>query len=73
MYKRQYVPKLAEDAVYARILADLSKIRPAASGAAALYLKQAKAKMNTAKIRLMELKREEMAQIFRAKSKWIKH
>ncbi len=68
-----YVPKLAEDALYARILADLSKLRPSAAGAAALYLKQAKAKMNTAKIRLMELKTEEMAQIMRGKSKWIKH
>ena len=68
-----YVPKLAEDAVYARMLADISKVRPAAAGAAGLYLKQAKAKMNTAKIRLMEMRTEEMAQIMRGKSKWIKH
>ena len=68
-----YVPKMAEDAVYARMLADIAKLRPAAAGAAGLYLKQAKAKMNTAKIRLMEMRTEEMAQVMRGKSKWIKH
>ena len=68
-----YVPKLAEDAVYASILYNLSKLRPAASGAAPLYKKEAYAKMKTAKIRLMELNRDDLAQWFRAKSKWIKH
>ena len=68
-----YVPKMAEDAVYARMLADIAKLRPAAAGGVGLYLKQAKAKMNTAKIRLMEMRTEEMAQVMRGKSKWIKH
>ena len=68
-----YIPKLAEDAVYANILYSLAKIRPSASGAAALYKKEAYAKMKTAKIRLMELNRDDLAQWFRAKSKWIKH
>ena len=68
-----YVPKFAEDAVYASILYNLAKLRPSAAGAAALYKKEAYAKMKNAKIRLMNLNREEMAQIFRGKSKWIKH
>ncbi len=68
-----YVPKLAEEAVYASVLANLSKVRTATVNVAPLYMKQAKAKMNTAKIRLMELNTEEMAQIMRGKSKWIKH
>ena len=68
-----YVPKLAEDAVYANILYNLAKLRPSAAGAAPLYKKEAYAKMKTAKIRLMELNRDDLAQWFRAKSKWIKH
>ena len=72
-FTQVYIPKLAEDAVYANILYSLSKIRPSASGAAPLYKKEAYAKMKTAKIRLMELNRDDLAQWFRAKSKWIKH
>ena len=68
-----YVPKLAEDAVYSSVLYNLSKLRPSAAGAAALYKKEAYAKMKTAKIRLMNLKRDDLTTWFRAKSKWIKH
>ena len=68
-----YVPKFAEEAVYASMLYNLAKLRPSAAGAAGLYKKEAYAKMKNAKIRLMRLNREEMAQIFRGKSKWIKH
>ena len=68
-----YIPKLAEDAIYARVLYELAKIRPSAAGAAGLYKKEAYAKMKNTKIRLMDLKAEEMAQLMRAKSKWIKH
>ena len=68
-----YVPKLAEDAVYASVLYNLAKLRPSAAGAAALYKREAYAKMKTAKIRLMELNRDDLAQWFRGKSKWIKH
>tara|TARA_A100001015_G_scaffold148754_1_gene164966 strand:+ start:1737 stop:2648 length:912 start_codon:yes stop_codon:yes gene_type:complete len=67
------VPKLAEDAVYANILYNLSKIRPSAAGAAALYKKEAAAKMRNAKIRLSNIKLEELTQVLRGKSKWIKH
>ena len=68
-----YVPKMAEDAIYSRMLYDLTKVRPSAAGAAPLYKREAKAKMNNAKIRLMQLKTQEMEQVFRNKSKWIKH
>tara|TARA_X000000950_G_scaffold78284_1_gene98445 strand:- start:4814 stop:5737 length:924 start_codon:yes stop_codon:yes gene_type:complete len=67
------VPKLAEDAVYANMLYNLSKIRTAAAGASALYKKEAAAKMRNAKIRLSNLKLEELTQVLRGKSKWIKH
>jgi len=67
------VPKLAEDAVYASILYNLSKLRPSASGAAGLYKKEAYAKLRNAKIRLSNMKIKEIAQVLRGKSKWIKH
>lgn len=67
------VPKLAEDAVYANILYNLSKLRPSASGAAGLYKKEAYAKTRNAKIRLSNMKIKEIAQVLRGKSKWIKH
>lgn len=68
-----FVPKMAEDAVYSRVLYDLAKLRPSAAGAAGLYKKEAFSKMRNAKIRLLDLRREEVAQYMRAKSKWIKH
>jgi len=67
------VPKLAEDAVYASILYNLSKVRSAAAGAAGLYKKEASAKMRNAKIRLSNMKVSEMAKVLRNKAKWIKH
>lgn len=68
-----YVPKLAEDAMYASILYNLSKLRPEASGAAGLYKKESMAKVRNAKIRLSNFKSEELAQVMRGKAKWIKH
>lgn len=67
------VPKLAEDAVYSNMLYNLSKLRPSAAGAAGLYKKEAASKMRNAKIRLSNLKLEELTQVLRGKSKWIKH
>ena len=67
------VPKLAEDAVYANILYNLAKLRTASTGASALFKKEAGAKMRNAKIRLSNMKTEEMTQVLRGKSKWIKH
>lgn len=68
-----YVPKLAEDAVYYFALSRLTELRTDTIQVAPLYKKQAKAKMQNAKIRLMNLRPEEMANTFRNKSKWIKH
>ncbi len=68
-----YVPKMAEDAMYAAILYNLSKLRPEAAGAASLYKKEAMAKLRNTKIRLQNWRHEEVAQILRGKSKWIKH
>ena len=68
-----YIPKLAEDALYAFILYNLAKVRPAAATFVALYKKEASAKMRNAKIRLSNYKLPELAQVLRGKSKWIKH
>ena len=67
------VPKLAEGAVYANILYNLAKLRTSSAGASAIYKKEASAKMRNAKIRLSNMKVEEMTQVLRGKSKWIKH
>ena len=68
-----YVPKLAEDAIYANILYSLARVRPSAAALAPLYKKEASAKMRNAKIRLQGYKLEEMTQVMRGKAKWIKH
>lgn len=68
-----FVPKLAEDAVYASILYNLSKLRSTAAGASGLYKKEASAKMRNAKIRLSNMKVSEMTKVLRNKAKWIKH
>ena len=68
-----FIPKLAEDALYAYMLYNLAKVRPAAAQLAALYKKEASAKLRNAKIRLSNIKIGEIAQVMRGKSKWIKH
>lgn len=68
-----YVPKLAEDALYAYMLYNLAKLRPSTVQVAALYKKEASSKMRNTKIRLTNYKSEEMAQVLRGKAKWIKH
>jgi hypothetical protein len=68
-----YVPKLAEDAMYAYILYNLAKVRPSVGQMISLYKKEASAKLRNTKIRLSNYKSEEMAQVLRGKSKWIKH
>lgn len=68
-----YIPKMAEDAMYSFILYNLCKVRPSAGGAVALYKKEASSKMRNTKIRLTNYKSDEMAQVLRGKSKWIKH
>ncbi len=68
-----YVPKLAEDAVYAFILYRLAMLRASSAAIAPLYKKEASAKMRNAKIRLTDYKLEEITQVMRGKAKWIKH
>jgi hypothetical protein len=68
-----YVPKLAEDALYAYIIYNLSKVRPQAAQVVGLYKKEASSKMRNTKIRLTNYRSEEIAQVLRGKSKWIKH
>ena len=64
---------VAEDATYAYMLYNLSKVRPASAQLVPLYKKEATAKLRNTKIRLSNYKLEELAQILRGKSKWIKH
>ncbi len=68
-----YIPKLAEDALYAFILYNLCKVRPASASLVPLYKKEASAKLRNAKIRLTNYRSEELAQVMRNKAKWIKH
>lgn len=68
-----FIPKLAEDALYAYMLYNLAKVRPALAGIVPLYKKEASSKMRNAKIRLNNYKLPELAQVLRGKAKWIKH
>lgn len=68
-----YVPKMAEDALYAYMLYNLAKLRPATIQVAGLYKKEASAKLRNTKLRLTNLKAEELTRVLRNKAKWIKH
>ena len=68
-----FIPKLAEDALYAFILYNLSKVRPQSAPLVPLYKKEASAKMRNTKIRLSNYNLQELAQVLRGKAKWIKH
>ena len=68
------VPKLAEDALYASILHYIISTRSGQQE----YLVQRlqndrRAKLRNAKIRLSNIKLDEIVQVMRGKSKWIKH
>ena len=68
------VPKLAEDAMYKHILYDLLSTRRDVGGARLAHHKKEKfAAVRKAKLRLSNLKIEELTQILRNQSKWIKH
>ena len=68
------VPKLAEDAMYAYILHAIISTRIGQPEYLVQRLKQEKvAKLRNAKIRLSNIKLEEITQVFRGQSKWIKH
>lgn len=67
------IPKMAEDAMYSAIMYNLlSTRRMVDPNMVMLYKKEKYAKMRNAKIRLQNLKLEELTQTFRNQSKWIK-
>ena len=68
------VPKLAEDALYASILHSITSTRAGSQEYVVQRLqKDKRAKLRNAKIRLSNIKLEEISQVMRGKSKWIKH
>ena len=68
------VPKLAEDALYASILYNIVSVRAAQDPNTVIRLKRDRsAKLRNAKIRLSNIKLDEIVQVMRGKSKWIKH
>lgn len=68
------VPKLAEEAMYAYILHAIISTRSGQPEYLVNRLKQEKsAKLRNAKIRLSNIKLEEITQVLRGQSKWIKH
>jgi hypothetical protein len=68
------VPKLAEEAMYAYILHAIVSLRSNQPEYLVQRLKQEKsAKLRNAKIRLSNIKLEEITQVLRGQSKWIKH
>ena len=68
------VPKLAEEAVYKWIAYGILSTRSNIPEYIVMRLKKEKfAETRKAKIRLSNIKIEEIAQIMRGKSKWIKH
>ena len=68
------IPKLAEDALYAYILSNIVAYRAGQPEYLVQRLKRdATAKLRNAKIRLSNIKLEEITQVMRGKSKWIKH
>jgi hypothetical protein len=68
------VPKMAEEAMYAHILHAVISTRAGQPEYIVNRLKQEKsAKLRNAKIRLSNIKLEEITQVLRGQSKWIKH
>ena len=68
------VPKLAEEAFYAYIIYAIASVRPSIPEYIVGRLKKEKrAKMRHTKLRLSNIKLEEISQVFRNKSKIIKH
>jgi hypothetical protein len=68
------IPKMAEDAIYANMLYNICRNRRDVDGGTKqFYKRDAYAKTRNAKIRLQNLKLDELTQVFRGQSKWIKH
>jgi len=67
------VPKLAEEAMYQHLLYSILSIRRSTAQFAPQYKRQRYAALRNAKIRLSNIKLDEIVQVMRNKSKWIKH
>jgi len=68
------IPKLAEDALYAYIIHGIISLRAGQPEYVVNRLRRDKAsKLRNAKIRLSNIKLDEITQVMRGKSKWIKH
>ena len=68
------VPKMAEEAMYMSISYNLLAGRAGVSeGMVARFKKDRRAALRNAKIRLSNIKLEEIVQVMRGQSKWIKH
>lgn len=67
------VPKMLEDAMYSKIMSGIIQVRRDVDGGTKVFYKRdAYVKTRNAKIRLSNLKLDEIVQVFRGQSKWIK-
>jgi len=72
--KDSKIPKLAEEAMYMSIMYNIiASRRDVDGGTKAFYKREKYVKTRNAKIRLQNLKLDEIVQVFRGQSKWIKH
>jgi len=68
------IPKLAEEALYSYITYSILSTRPGIQEyIVRRFQKEKSAKLRNAKIRLSNLKLDQIVQVMRGKSKWIKH
>ncbi len=67
------VPKMAEEAMYQHLLYSIMSTRRDTVQIAPQYKRQRYAALRNAKIRLSNIKLDEIVQVMRNKSKWIKH
>ena len=66
------IPKLAEEAMYQHLLYSIMSTRRDTAAIAPQYKRQRYAALRNAKIRLSNIKLDEIVQVMRNKSKWIK-
>ena len=72
--KDSKIPKLAEEAMYMSIMYNVIASRKDVDpGTKAFYKREKYVKTRNAKLRMQNLKLDEIVQIFRGQSKWIKH
>jgi len=68
------VPKMAEEAMYMSIMYNVIASRKDVDGGTKAFYKREKyVKTRNAKLRLQNIKLDEIVQVFRGQSKWIKH